>query len=173
MSIPIVPFSAFQSLAGEPLAEELKGLMKKADFSELVLFSDAHGMRLALLAVGEGRRHAVLADVVGVEIDGLRALCAVRPGAEMERSGGGGDRMQEVSRLEQSLKTREAYIHECEHRLAEVGHSLSEREAMLEQREQVLAEREREFFRRQGDAKAAAAAATATVLPAPAPRADF
>jgi hypothetical protein len=172
MSIPIVPYSAFSSLAGEVLADELAGLMKKGDFSELVLFSDLHGMRLALLAVGEGKRHASLAEVTGVEVDGLRALCAVRPGATAGEAGDENlsERAKEVARLEQTLKSREAYIAECEHRLAEVGHTLSEREAMLEQREQVLTDKEREFFRRQGDAKKTAASAP---VPPLAPRADF
>jgi hypothetical protein len=176
MSIPIVPYSAFCSLAGEVLADELAGLMAKGEFSELVLFSDAHGMRLALLAVGEGKRHASLAEVVGIEIDGLRALCAVRPGAEggMSSDENLSERAKEMARMEQSLKSREAYIAECEQRLAEVGHNLSEREAMLEQREQVLADKEREFFRRQGDAKrAAGSASVSAVLLPPAPRADF
>lgn len=178
MSTPIVPYSAFCSLAGEVLADELAGLMAKGDFSELVLFSDLHGMRLALLPVGEGKRHASLADVTGIEIDGLRALCAVRPGADAAVAPSAAsdenlsERAKEVARMEQTLKSREAYIQECEQRLAEVGHSLSEREAMLEQREQVLTDKEREFFRRQGDAKKSAAMAAA-VLPPPAPRAEF
>ncbi len=179
MSIPIVPYPAFCSLAGEVLADELSALMAKADFSELVLFSDQHGMRLALLAVGPGKRHASLADVPGVEIDGLHALCAVRPGAEAASAPKAAapneeevsERAREVARLEQSLKSREAYISECEQRMAEVGHSLSEREAMLEEREAVLVAKEREFFRRQGDSKKAAEGAP--VAPPIAPRADF
>ena len=145
MSIPIIPYPAFCSLAGDVLAEELAGLMDKAEFTELVLFSDAHGMRLAFLEVGKGKRHATLTDVVGVEIDGLRALCAVRPGfgETIAENDAGGERAKELARLEERLKLREAALAEGEQRLAAVWHDLTERESRLDQREQVLTAKER------------------------------
>jgi len=147
MSIPIVPYSAFCSLASDVLADELASLMVQGDFAELVLFSDLHGMRVALLAVGAGRRYATLADVVGVEIDGLRALCAVRPevGGVVANDAGRVEREKDVARLEEGLKAREAAIAEGEQRLAAVWHDLTERESRLDQREQVVEKKEREF----------------------------
>ena len=152
MNIPLVPLTAFSSLAGEALAEKLGELLARKDFSELLLFSDVPGEQLALVTVGPGKRFERLADVGGVEIDGLRALCAFRPKGDDAAAGGDGDeRTRELTQREESLNARERYIAECEQRIAEVGQNLSEREAMLEQREQQLLAKERDFFRRGGD----------------------
>lgn len=152
MNIPLVPLVAFQSLTGDVLAEQVLALLARKDFSELVLFSDTSGEQLALVSVGPGRRFERLADVAGVEVDGLRALCAHRPRDAAGQGGAGSDRERELTQLEESLKARERYVAECEQRIAEVGQTLSEREAMIEQREQQLLAKERDFFRRGGDA---------------------
>ena len=153
MNVPLVPLTAFSSLAGEALAEKLSDLLGRMDFSEIVLFSDVPGEQLALVAVGPGKRFERLADVGGVDIDGLRALCAYRPkGGDAAAGGDGDERTRELTQREESLNARERYIAECEQRIAEVGQNLSEREALLEQREQQLLAKERDFFRRGGDA---------------------
>ncbi len=153
MNIPLVPLTAFSSLAGEALAEKLGDLLTRKDFSEIVLFSDVPGEQLALVTVGAGKRFERLAEAAGVEIDGLRALCAFRPKGDESAAGGENEeRMRELVQREESLNVRERYIAECEQRIAEVGQNLSEREAMLEQREQQLLAKERDFFRRGGDA---------------------
>lgn len=148
--LPLVPLAAFHSLAGDVFAGQIAELVARKDFSELVLFSDTAGERLALVTVGPGKRFERLADVAGVELDGLRALCATRA------AGGAGGAVteakeKELAQLEESLKARERYIDECEHRLADAGQALSEREAQLEQREQQLLAKERDFFRRGGE----------------------
>ncbi len=151
MSTPVVPMSAFRSLAGDELGGQIDELVTRKECSELVLFSDPSGAQMALVSVGQGRRFAALADVAGVEIDGLRALCAARA-REAERGGGRADgRDKELAQLEESLNARERYVAECELRIAEVGQTLSEREAMIEQREQQLLSKERDFFRRGGE----------------------
>ena len=152
MSVPIVPLSAFSNLAGSALADDLRRLLASPDYAALVLFSDTLGEQLALLPVGAGQRYSRIEDVGGTEIEGLRPLCALRVrGATAAEGGRDAEREKELTRLEESLKTRERYIAECEQRMAEVGQGLSEREAMLEQREQMLIEKEREFFRRSGE----------------------
>jgi hypothetical protein len=152
MNIPLVPLAAFSSLIGDVLAEKLGDLLARKDFSEIVLFSDVPGEQLALVAVGPGKRFERLADAIGVEIDGLRALCAFRPrGGETVAGGAGDESTRELAQREESLNARERYIAECEQRIAEVGQNLSEREAMIEQREQQLLAKERDFFRRGGD----------------------
>lgn len=150
MSIPVVPAAAFRSLAGDVLASRLDDLLQRKDFSEIVLFSDLSGEQLALVSVGAGKRFTRLSEAVGVEIDGLRALCAVRAGAASAEAQTDGARARELAELEKSLESRERYVAECEQRVAEVGQNLSEREAMLEQREHMLLEKERDFFRRGG-----------------------
>lgn len=148
--LPIVPLAALHSLAGDVFAGQIAELMARKDFSELVLFSDPPGERLALVTVGPGKRFERLADVVGVELDGLRALCATRPG-DAARGAPTDAREKELAQLEESLRARERYIDECEHRIADAGQGLSEREAQLEQREQQLLAKERDFFRRGGE----------------------
>jgi hypothetical protein len=149
--LPIVPLAALHNLAGDVFSGQIAELMARKDFSELVLFSDAAGERLALVTVGPGKRFEKLADVAAVELDGLRALCATRA-AGGEASALTAAKEKELAQLEESLKARERYIDECEHRLADAGQALSEREALLEQREQQLLAKERDFFRRGGEA---------------------
>ena len=148
--LPLVPLAALHSLAGDVFSGQIAELVARKDFSELVLFSDTPGERLALVTVGPGKRFERLADVAGVEIDGLRPLCATRAAGG---AGGAGTeaKEKELAQLEESLKARERYIDECEHRLADAGQALSEREAQLEQREQQLLAKERDFFRRGGE----------------------
>lgn len=85
-----------------------------------------------------------------MELDGLRALCATRA-ADGEANALTAAKEKELAQLEESLRARERYIDECEHRLADAGQALSEREAQLEQREQQLLAKERDFFRRGGE----------------------
>lgn len=144
MSIPLVSSASFRSLVGDALAGRLDEMLERRDFTDLVLFSDAAGGRIALLPVGPGQRFERLAAVAGLEVDGLRPLCAFHP----REDGADGT---EASLVRESLDARERYLAECEHRMAEVGQGLSEREAQLEQREQQLLTKEREFFRRSGE----------------------
>lgn len=150
MSIPIVPYHAFFSLAGEELAEHLEQLVAGRDCSEIVLFSDVQGGRLALLPVGKTHKHTKLAELSGKEIDGLHPLCALRPPADGAPPDPLREREQDLIRLEHSLKARENYLAECEHRIADVGHNLSVREALLEQREHILIGLEKDYFDRTG-----------------------
>lgn len=157
MHIPYVPFAAFRNLVGDVLAAELEELRGKAAGGELVLFSDATGAQLALITVGEGRRFATVAELAETEIDGLRALCALRAavvagGDEPAVAGGAAENGgAAAAHHEESLQAREAYIAECEQKLADAGQRLAEREAMVEQREQALLAKERDFFRRGGE----------------------
>jgi hypothetical protein len=150
MSIPIVPYHAFFSLAGEELAEHLEQLVASRNCSEIVLYSDVQGGKLALLPVGDTHKHSNLSELAGREIDGLHPLCALRP----PRDGTAPDPLREreldLIRLEHSLKARETYLSECEHRIADVGHNLSVREALLEQREHILIGLEKDYFDRTG-----------------------
>ena len=141
MSIPLVSLASFRSLAGDGLNGRLESLLEQKDFTDVVLFSDAAGGRMALLLVGPGQRYADLGAVSGLEVQGVRPLCACH------LNGDGTD----TSLLRESLDARERYLAECEHRMAEVGQGLSEREAQLEQREQQLLSKEREFFLRSGE----------------------
>ena len=150
MSIPIVSYYAFSRLVGEALGGELEQLVAARGFTELVLFSDAEGTQLALLPVGTGHRHAKLSDAQGQEIEGLRPICAIQapengtaPNPKLEHE-------QDLARLENSLRARENYLAECEHRIADVGQNLSVREALLEQREHILVGLERDFYERSG-----------------------
>jgi hypothetical protein len=150
MSIPIVPYYAFCNLAGEALSEELERLISSRGFAELVLFSDLHGSKLALLPVGAGNRYTKLADVAGQELDGLRPLCAMKAPKGGTAPDPAFEHEQELVRLEASFKAREHYLAECEHRIADVGQSLAVREALLEQREHTLIALEKDFFERSG-----------------------
>jgi hypothetical protein len=153
MSIPIVPYYAFYSLAGEALSEELERMIANRSFAELVLFSDLNGSKLALLPVGTGHRHTKLADVVGLELDGLRPLCALKAPKGGTPPDPAFEHEQELVRLEASFKSREHYLAECEHRIADVGQSLAVREALLEQREHTLIGLEKDFFDRSGQTR--------------------
>lgn len=154
MSIPVVPLSSFSNLAGSALAADLRALIAGGGHDALVLFSDMRGENLAILPVGADQPYGSIEEVRGIEIEGLRPLCAMRlreeatPAVSKERTSG----QREIARIQESLDVRERYIAECERKLAEVGQNLSEREAMLEQREQMLLAKERDFFRRSGDA---------------------
>ncbi len=144
MNIPLVSLTSFRSLVGDPLAGRLDEMLERRDFSEVVLFSDLAGSQVALLPVGPGQRYEHLAAVAGLEVEGLRPLCAFHPRED-------GSDGTEASLVRESLDARERYLAECEHRMAEVGQGLSEREAQLEQREQQLLSKERDFFRRSGE----------------------
>lgn len=150
MSIPIVPYHAFFSLAGEELAEHLEQLVASRSCSEIVLFSDIQGGKLALLPVGGGHKHTNLKELSGREIDGLSPLCALRPPRDGATPDPLREREMDLVRLEHSLKSRENYLAECEHRIADVGHNLSVREALLEQREHILIGLEKDYFDRTG-----------------------
>ncbi len=150
MSVPVVTLSSFSNLAGAALAEDLRGLLARGGHDALVLFSDMKGENLAILPVGPGRPYAGIEEVRGVEIEGLRPLCAFRCREETAVEART-EEPQDRAQYEETLAARERYIAECEQRLAEVGHTLSEREAMLEQREQMLLAKERDFFRRSGE----------------------
>ena len=149
MFLPPLPLSAFRRLLGPELGAQLDGLRARCAPGEaLVLFSDLHGESLALLTVGPGRRMERLEDAVKAEIDGLRALCVLDESSEA--AGGAG----EARHMDETLRTRESFIEECEQRLADAGQRLAEREALVEQREQALLATERDFFRRGGEATA-------------------
>lgn len=151
MSIPIIPLSAFRGLVGDALAVQLDGLLARPELSEIVLFSDVAGDRIALLTIGKGERFERLVDAAGLQVEGLRALCAMRPRATEAAPAAGGKKERELAQMEESLKARERYVDECEQRIADVGQALTEREALVEQREQQLLGKERDFFRRSGD----------------------
>ena len=150
MSVPVVPLSAFSNLAGAALAEDLRRLMANRDLTGLVLFSDTLGEHLAFLPLGPGQSYEKLDDVEGLEIEGLRPLCALRLRGELSESDED-PRVKELARLEQNLKERERRIAEDEQRLADAGQALVERESMLDHREQMLLAKERDFFRRSGE----------------------
>jgi hypothetical protein len=152
MSVPVVPLSSFGNLAGSALAADLRALIASGKHDGLVLFSDMRGENLAILPVGPGQPYASIDEVRGIEIEGLRPLCAMRLREESAPAAPSRADSREIARIEESLNVRERYIAECERKLAEVGQNLSEREAMLEQREQMLLAKERDFFRRSGDA---------------------
>jgi hypothetical protein len=146
MHVPPLPLSAFRRLIGPELAGQLEQLRgKPAGSGVVVLFSDPRGTELALLTVGPGQRFERLEDAAKVEIDGLRALCVLD---ETASSGGAA----EASHVDETLRTRESFLEECEQRLADAGQRLAEREALVEQREQALLSKERDFFRRGGEA---------------------
>jgi hypothetical protein len=153
MSIPIVPYYAFCSLAGEALSEELERLVASRNFLALVLFSDVHGSELALLPVGTGHRYVKLEDVAGLELQGLRPLCAIKAPKDGVPPDPAFEHEQDLVRLEASFKSREQYLAECEIRIADVGQSLAVREALLEQREHILIGLEKDFFERSGQAR--------------------
>lgn len=166
MSITLVTLTAFSNLAGSALAGDIRHLLASPVHTHIVLFSDVAGEQVALMAVGPGQRYEKLEELHGVEIEGLRPLCALRTqvetmaGAAEPARGGRGEadearlaaKEKELARIEESLRTREQYLAECEQRMAQVGQNLAEREAMVDQREQMVMEKEREFFRRGGEA---------------------
>lgn len=138
MSVPVVPLSAFSNLAGAALVDDLRRLLANPDLGGLVLFSDTLGEQLALLPVGSGQRYTRIEDLAGVEIEGLRPLCAMQLRAEPAgTTSADSERAKELAKREESLKERER--------------QLDEREALLEQREQALQTEERDFFRRSGE----------------------
>ena len=129
MSIPIIPFPAFSSMAGDALAVDLESLINKRDSTEIVLFSDAHGTKNALMPIGPNHPYPTLGHVAGEEIDGLRPLCAVR----LSVGGAKPDPIQEHERMLARLEAR-----------------LKAREIELERREKTLIELEKDFFERSG-----------------------
>jgi hypothetical protein len=60
------------------LESELAKLITQQNLTEIVLFSDISGRRLALLPIGLTQRHQNIDELTDVKIDGLRALCATR-----------------------------------------------------------------------------------------------
>jgi hypothetical protein len=146
MHLPPLPLPAFRRLIGPDLAGQLEKLRARpAETGVVVLFSDPRGAELALLTVGPGLRFERLEDAAKAEIDGLRALCVLD---ETASAGGAAD----ASHMDETLRTRESFLEECEQRLADAGQRLAEREALVEQREQALLSKERDFFRRGGEA---------------------
>ncbi|MEY4487631.1 MAG: hypothetical protein RIQ79_139 [Verrucomicrobiota bacterium] len=133
MSIPIIPYHSFSSLAGAALAEELDQLVTKRNSTEIVLFSDLTGTKNALMPIGPAHRHVKLEDVAGREIDELRPLCAIR----LSPDGIIPDPTQEHERM-----------------LARLEAKLKEREAELERREHTLINLEKDFFERNGQSHA-------------------
>lgn len=145
MHLPAIPLDSFRRLVGAELSRQLDELRARAGDEKIVLFSDLHGERLALLTVGAGRRFERLEDVVVAEIDGMRALCSLDASAKTAEAPHSAD-------FEDSLRQREQFLEECEQRLADAGQRLSEREALLEQREQTVLSKERELARGAGGA---------------------
>lgn len=126
MNLPFLPYRGFVSLVGPELAAEADRHLARPGIEGLVLLSDVPGQRLALLPVGKGEPHARFEDVLGVDIDGVRACCGLRV-ADVRAA-------QQKASLEQSLAQREAALAErekkaveTEARLAEIVRTLSER----------------------------------------------
>jgi hypothetical protein len=149
MHVPPLPLPAVRRLIGPELAGQLETLRARpAGTGVVVLFSDPRGAELALLTVGPGLRFERLEDAAKAEIDGLRALCVLDETAAPASPDG----EAEASHMDETLRTRESFLEECEQRLADAGQRLAEREALVEQREQALLAKERDFFRRGGEA---------------------
>lgn len=144
MSIPVVPLSAFCNLAGAALAEDIRRLLARPGLGGLVLFSDTVGEQLALLPVGQGEEYARVQEVVGVEIEGLRPLCALDLQGE---SSSDETRAAELTRREDSVEKRERHLAAEEARLSELARVLKDREAQVEEREQRVLAKERNFER--------------------------
>jgi hypothetical protein len=134
MSIPIIPYYSFSSLAGESLAEDLDQLVSKRNSTEIVLFSDLTGTKNALMPIGPVHRHTKLDELAGDEIDGLRPLCAVRLDPDGTKPNPTLERERNLARLEAKLKARETE---------------------LERREETLINLEKDFFERSGQSHAA------------------
>jgi len=164
MSLTLVSLSAFSNLAGSALASDIRRLLINPCYTHLVLFADVAGEQLAILPVGPTETYRELGSLHGVELEGLRPLCALRtqvdvvpqavaqaPARTDEEEARLAAREKDLKRIADSLSSREQYIAECEKSMAQVGQNLAEREAMVDQREQMIMEKEREFFRRSGD----------------------
>lgn len=126
MNLPFLPYRGFVSLVGPELATEVDGLLARPGIEGVVLLSDAPGRRLALLPVGRGEPHGRFEDVMEVDIDGVRACCAVRVAdilAAQQRVG----LDQSLAQREAALIEREKKAAETEARLAEIVRTLAER----------------------------------------------
>src|SRR4051812_45990235 len=133
MHVPPLPLAAFRRLIGPDLVAQLEKLRARpAETGVVVLLSDPRGEALALLTVGPGRRFERLEDAAKVEIDGLRVLCV------LDESATAASDRADSSHMDETLRTRENFIVECEQGLADAGQRLAEREALVEQREQAL-----------------------------------
>jgi hypothetical protein len=147
MSIPVVPLSAFCNLAGVALGEDIRRLVARRGLSGLVLFSDTLGEHLAVLPVGEGQPYGRVKQVIGVEIEGLRPLCAL----DLLGEDTDDERSVQLARREEGLKARELELADQARALTEATVALKEREALVKQAEQALLNKERDFFRRGGE----------------------
>jgi hypothetical protein len=160
MTTPVVPLSAFSNLAGSTMADDLRRLIAHPGYLGLVLFSDTVGESLALLPIGPGERYGSLDEVDGIEIEGLRPLCALRlrgSSVNIESEDGvdqiGRKQTQKAHEInnESEFKAREKLLVEAMQLLTAREQALSEREAQLDHREQQILNKEREFFRQSAD----------------------
>lgn len=140
MSIPIVPLSAFCNLAGAALAEDIRRLLSRPSLGGLVLFSDTVGEQLALLPVGEGENYARVQQLAGLEIEGLRPLCAI----DLKGDDASDEtRAHDLTQRESRVGARERELAAEAERLDKLTRTLKDREAQIEEREQRVLAKER------------------------------
>jgi hypothetical protein len=136
----------FVRTVGSDQAVEILGLWENTSLTHLVLFTDDSGVQMAVLPVGPTQQYRSVDRVAAAVLDGMhpRTFIPTRIGEFQERN-------RELTHLDATLRAREAYIAECEARVARVTQALSEREAQIEQREVQLQDEERAFFARLGE----------------------
>ncbi len=130
MNIPFLPYRGFVALVGPELALEVDRQLSRPGIDGLVLLSDVPGQRLALLPVGKGETHTRFEEVLGVEVDGVRACCGLRVAdirAAQQKIG----LEQRLAQREAALAEREKKAAEAEARLAEIVRTLAERDILV------------------------------------------
>lgn len=130
MHLPFLPYRGFVSLVGPELAAEADSHLARPGIEGLVLLSDAPGRRLALLPVGKGEPHGRFEDVLDVDIDGVRACCALRVAdirAAQQKVGS----EKGLAQREAALAEREKKAAATEARLAEIVRTLAERDIIV------------------------------------------
>lgn len=130
MTIPFLPYRGFVALVGPELALEVDRHLARPGIEGLVLLSDVPGQRLALLPVGKGETHTRFEDVLEVDIDGVRACCALRV-ADIRAAQHKVSLEQRLAQREAALVEREKKAAEAEARLAEIVRTLAERDIVV------------------------------------------
>jgi len=110
MTIPIVPYRAFCSLAGSELSKDTDRLLIRSDVLGVVLFSTEAGDRRMIVPVGASQTFEQLEQLETVALEGMRALCAIRLADVLEA--------EEKTRVDRGFTRREKQLAEREARLA-------------------------------------------------------
>lgn len=119
MSLPVIPYHAFCTLAGAELSREADEKLSAGEVAAVVLCADVSGQKCALVAVGDRQGCKRIEDAREHAPEGLSPICAVRVEEKVFsdfRAGTG----KELMRREEELVERERAVAELERKNAEL-----------------------------------------------------